>query len=424
MQLDLIMLIMTVVPLVFGLLLGLLRGSRRSILRIILVILCVVAAFFLKDVATEKILAVEVEGKTIPETIVSSLPEEMRSLGDDVVIPIVKTIINVVAFVVLFGVLQFLSWAILFPICKIFVKKGEKKHALIGGIVGAVQGVVVAFVICVIMNGLLVNVAKVNDVITSMSEISQTPETSSVATLDDGDTDGNPEEKPEGGIGGDMSFDMLVSYRESAISKFYSSVGGGAFDLVARTTVDDKTVTLSGQLDALVGVANMAKEMTAIQNVDFTNGIKGSAEDIRKIFDSLAEINNGLSPESKEAINTLVQGVAEGFDLPVDVSVVDFTKIDFAKEGQIITSLAEYGDINPATLTTDDAKKIVEKVVDSDLILPLLESNDDLDLKLPDEQKAEARKQIDKLQADGVSESKINSLKNIFGLVDETPTQN
>ncbi|MCM1395804.1 MAG: hypothetical protein NC132_06860 [Corallococcus sp.] len=415
MKLDLIMLILTVVPLVFGLLFGLLRGSRRSILRIILVIICVVAAFFLKDMVTERLLALEIEGKTIVDMIVEALPQESASLSDTI-IPILKTVINVVAFLIVFLLLQFVTWAILFPILKIFVKKGEKKHALVGGIIGAVQGVAIAFVLCVVMNGLFVSFAKVGEIEASLSDVSQTP---AMVMYADGDAEsGSATSSPE-----DFSLDMFIEYKDSGICNFYSKIGDGAFNLIARTKNEDKTVTLKGQLDALVGVADMAKEMSAIQNIDFENGIKGSAEDIKNIFDKLDEINKGLTDESKETINALVQSVADGFDLPVDVSVIDFTTVDFAKEGEIITSLADYGDIDPSTLTVNDAKEIVNKVVESDLILPLLESNDELDLKLPEEQKAEAKKEIERLQAEGVDEKKINSLMNIFGLED-TSSQN
>jgi len=384
-------------------------------------LLCVVAAFFLKDGVTEKAMATEIDGQTITQMISGALPAEMAS-ATEIVVPIIKALMNVMSFLLIFGVLQFLSWAIIYPICKIFVKKGEKKHGLVGGIIGTVQGVAVAFVMCVLLNGLFFNIGKVADTANSLGDSAGSVTASAVMSegIEEG---GDASQQPPQQTAED-SLQIFIDYQNSGICGIYNKVGNGVFNLVARTSVVDETtqekkvITLAGQLDALKGVADMAKEMQAIQNIDFQNGIKGSANDIKAIFDKLDVINKGLSDESKDTINTLVQTVADGFELPVDLSVIDFKEIDFASEGEIITNLAEYSDKDPQTLTATDAENIVQQVVESNLILPLLESNNDLDLKLPEAQKAMAKDKIDELKEQGVAGSKINSLMNIFGLTD------
>lgn len=166
MKIKLLMMIVIIAPLVLGFLLGLLRGSRRAILRLILVILCVAATFAINGAVSDKIMTMPLQdGQTLEQMIVSQLPAEYESIAGTLV-PVVALVVTAISFILVFLVIKFISWLIIFPICKIFVKKARKKdngeygdkYALIGGIVGVVQGGVVALVLCVMINGLLYNV--------------------------------------------------------------------------------------------------------------------------------------------------------------------------------------------------------------------------------------------------------------------------
>ena len=419
MKLDIYILIVTITTVAVGLLLGLLRGSRRAVLRLLLVLLCVVGAYFLKDVVTGLLMKTDIQGQTVEQMIIGMLPAQMQGMGD-AIMPLVTVIISVVSFLLCFGLLLFVTWAILFPILKIFVKKGKKKHALVGGIVGAVQGVAVAFVMCVILNGLFVNVG---NVMAAMEQ--EQPETNASIFLT-AEADGNAS-----GDGQQSAADIsqlitsINEYKQSGISKMYSKFGDTAFDLVASvkmTNEDGETekITLKGQMDAVSGLLKLAKNAEKFSNINFgTNGIVGCADDIKEVFDMLDDINKNLNDESRKTLNRVVESVAESMlppDLPIDVTVIDFTTVDFAVEGQIITDLSVYAS-KTDTITEQDAENIVKKVTESNLIIPLLTSTGEIDLKLGDEQKAKASEIIAKYETDNTYDaSKIAQVKEFFGL--------
>ena len=419
MKLYIYILIVTITTVAVGLLLGLLRGSRRAVLRLLLVLLCVVGAYFLKDVVTGLLMKTDIQGQTVEQMIIGMLPAQMQGMGD-AIMPLVTVIISVVSFLLCFGLLLFVTWAILFPILKIFVKKGKKKHALVGGIVGAVQGVAVAFVMCVILNGLFVNVG---NVMAAMEQ--EQPETNASIFLT-AEADGNAS-----GDGQQSAADIsqlitsINEYKQSGISKMYSKFGDKAFDLVASvkmTNEDGETekITLKGQMDAVSGLLKLAKNAEKFSNINFgTNGIVGCADDIKEVFDMLDDINKNLNDESRKTLNRVVESVAESMlppDLPIDVTVIDFTTVDFAVEGQIITDLSVYAS-KTDTITEQDAENIVKKVTESNLIIPLLTSTGEIDLKLGDEQKAKASEIIAKYETDNTYDaSKIAQVKEFFGL--------
>ena len=136
----------TALCLFFGFVLGLMRGRNRSILRLILVVASVVCAVAFKDTVVEILMNYEYEGQTIRAALSSlftdsgvSIPASLETL----IFTLIEIIVGVVVYFVLFFVLKFVSWLILFPILKIFVRRGKKKRVLLGGLVGLIQGFVV-----------------------------------------------------------------------------------------------------------------------------------------------------------------------------------------------------------------------------------------------------------------------------------------
>ncbi|MCM1533624.1 MAG: CvpA family protein [Corallococcus sp.] len=413
MKLDMIMLIITIVPLVIGLLLGFLRGSRRSVLRLLLVILCVVCAFCLKDVVADKLLDFEIDGKTLQEIVVSFLPPELSEMSDTLT-PIVFMIVSAVSFLLIFLALQFVTWLIIYPLCKLFVKKGKKKHGIIGGVVGLVQGAAVALVLVVMCNGILLNVGKVTEV--ANSAVAQT-NTAAESPRDD---------DPEQDLFKQIS-DMLDEYMQSKYCQAISPMSSKVFDFVASVKLQDgNKLTLSGQIDALSGLVKMAEALQTIQDLDLYGGFTGDlADGLANVFATLDEINSSLSTESKQTINEIVSVVADAYlqDLPIDIdlTVIDFETIDFGKEGEVITELASYKGKDIESLTEEDAKNIVNTVVESDIILPLLSSSDDFTLNLNNEQKEYANRVIDDLADDPeveIDDEKLNMLIKFFGIND------
>lgn len=422
------------IPLIIGFLLGMMRGSRRAMLRLILVVLCLVAAFCLKGVITDMVMQLDIDGQTAEQYIVSQLPEELASLGD-LIMPIVTLIVMAVVFLVLFFGIKFVSWLIIFPICKIFVKKARKKedgsygnkHPLIGGIVGLVQGAAVALVLCVMLNGLFYNMANVVEAVGT----DDLQGDSSYAMAVYADSEGPAASIDESGGNQPLaSVDvtkMLAEYKKSNVCQMINSTGGvKIFDAVVTIkTEDDRQLTLTGQLDALSGLVKMAKELAAIGNMEMKGGLSGDvATDITSIFNKLDDICNALSDESKQTMNDIVKVVADNF-LPegtgFDLTILNFETVNFKNEGQVIAELSSYKEEDFANLTQeqakDKAKEIVNTVMESDIILPLLSSNDDFTIGLNDEQQAFAKDVIDDLaSAPEADQNKIDMLRKFFGI--------
>lgn len=417
-----------IIPLLIGMLLGSMRGSRRAMLRLILVLLCLVATFCLKGVITNLVMQLDVNGQPMDQYIVSQLGE-YAAMGD-VIMPAISLIVMAIVFLVMFFALKFVTWAIIFPICKIFVKKARKKkdgtygnkHKLIGGVIGLVQGAAVAVVLCVILNGLFFNLSNVAGIMYGDQDESQgdTSQAMVYAEGEDEDSDGN------GGTGVDTAkyTKMLVDYKNSGVCKMINGTGGDKiFDLVISVkTEDGNKLTLTGQLNAFTGLVNMGKELTALENMEMTGGLSGDvATQITAIFDKLDEISNGLSDESKQTMNKIVEVVADNFlpDSGIDLTILNFETINFHNEGQVIAKLNDYKALEGEALTTEQAREIVNTVMQSDIILPLLASNSDFTIGLNEEQKAYAENIINDLAGQPeANQTKIDMLKTFFGLND------
>lgn len=427
------MVAVAIIPIVVGLLLGMLRGSRRALLRLVLILLCIVAAFCLKGVVTDMVMEMEFDGQTLEQMIMSELPPDYASMSE-VIMPIISLIIMAVVFLVLFLAVEFVSWVIIYPICKIFVKKARKKadgkygskHSLIGGAIGLVQGVAVALVMCVILNGLFCNVAEVMRATEDFQDNAQ-----ATAYASDVETDGEPTENPSQ----EADFTkLLYEYADSKICKAINGIGGNKmFDVVvsAKTEQGDK-ITLTGQLNALTGLIKIGGQLQAIEGMDMKGGLSiETADDVVEIFNKLDEICQDLSPESKQTMNNIVKLVADNIlpeDIGVDITVIDFANVSFKNEGEVIAQLSTYKEEDFESLTEAQAKEkateIVNVVMESDIILPLLASNEDFTVGLSGDQKVFAQDVIDELAANPEADSdKIEMLKTFFGLNDSQPEQ-
>lgn len=447
-KLEFVVLGLILIPLVIGLLLGMLRGSRRATLRLVLVILCIVAAFLLRGVATDFVMQMKIQDQTVEELILAQLPKEVAQFGDKILV-IVRLIVTVVLFLALFLVFKLVSWIIIYPICKIFVKKARtkkdgshgKKHALIGGVIGLVQGAAVAVVLCVVFNGLLVNVGNLLESVDALqqsaSSVGGATNVSIVMTDEDVSNDDSGEKNGNGETSVDM-IQLLTDYKQSSISQIISNGGGDkAFDLVASIkTENGKTLTLTGQLDAINGIIKMLNELVSLNDTlknmgdQLKGGLNGDiASTITGVFNALDDICVNMSDEAKETVNEIMQTLADSLDMgSIDMSVLDFTTISFRNEGQVIANLTEYKDKNFTSLTEEEAqqeaKDIVGIVMESDIILPLLSANADFTVGLTDKNKDFAVSVIEDLEKDeNVDEKKVEMLKHFFGLYDNVPAQ-
>lgn len=436
--LELFMIGIIIAPLVIGLLLGFMRGSRRAILRLILVILCVALAFALNGTVSNTIMQTPVQdGMTLEQAVVSQLPEEYAAIGEALV-PIVALLITAISFIMIFYLLKFVSWAIIFPICKIFVKKARKKkngdygskHALLGGLIGLVQGGVVALVLCVMLNGLLYNVGNLMGAVNAFAgdnNPTNPPAAMASVIAEEGDPQGGEEQQPAAAQAGDIMV-LFEDYKNSKTCQTLHNAGGDKmFNLVARVkTEDGKTLTLTGQVDAVSALVRTAKSILNLSQNLGTNLDGDLAQNIKSMFDELDDLYKNLGDESKEAVNNLLQTAASTMmpeQVNVDFSKLNFAEINFKHEGEVLSNLAAYKDKDLSALNGEEIKTaaddIVNLVIESDIILPMLSGSGEFSAGLSDEHMDHVEKIIDEMANDSTKDpKKLDMLREFFGLND------
>jgi hypothetical protein len=329
-------LIFTAACLLFGALFGMMRGRNRSILRIILIVICGVAALLLKDMIAGIILDTEI-GKELTSGITEGLGE-MEALSS-VLATFVRIMLGFVVYLLLFFVLQFVSWMILYPICKIFVKKdgvrkakkeaalnpqdnqgktkikGKKKRG-IGSLIGLGQGLVVAFFICAPLTGVafqaynillpvneLMNStgngeqsAYLEEDIDSVTQYSTTFEAPGMGGASSGNSSADDESKEML----NKIIDILGGFVESAPAKAFNSVGGWYANIV--TTDKESDVSLENIAEVVKTTSTVANESTNLMKLlkDFDPQAEDATNTVRAIGDSLIKIGNTIDTMSQE----------------------------------------------------------------------------------------------------------------------------
>lgn len=424
----------TGIALVLSIIMGLARGGRRATLRLVLVFVCAVATFLLKGIVTDTVMTMNITindtTTTIQQYVLEMLPEEMQQLGESVVLPLVSMIINVVVFLALFWALKLLSWIILYPICKIFVKKGAKKHAGFGALIGLVQGVVIALCFCVPISGMVVQMNKVVPIVEQLG--------ATEANVEQSDTDGE-DGSGESSIIPEEIEQMMSDYEQSAIGTFYGKTCQPLFDLICKVKIQaedgtSRDVTLSGQieaLDAMLKIVNEVSETTDILGeIDFSD-LK-SFSDLKETFEKLDAITEDLPDEAKSTINEVIAAAIDMVPVPDDaedsvkdmVTEVkevlknsDFTDIKFTKELEIIENLTTTIDKGEA-ISVEDISATINSVSESELLIPVLDSID-TSLTLDPTTVERLEKVFAELPEDTNQET-VSTLKKLLGLSVDT----
>lgn len=472
-----------------GIILGLARGSRRSVLRLVLIFLCIFAAFFLKNLATDKILAVEIssgnETVTVQQMIINRLPEEVQSLENSVIVPLIRSIVGIVMFLLLFWVAKFVTWLIVYPICKLFIKpkiavdadgnkvvgkNGQvvrKNHRLIGAGIGLISGFVVALCICVPLSGLII---QTNRVIVAVEELEQSQATSyaqesnALAFADEGyDGSASSENGTSSSLGQLLPnglLQMISDYDQTAAGKFFGGTCSPLFDALSRVTVEttdesgnvtERQITLSGQVGTVEKLLPLATQLlgnseTITQITEQISSISSSEnsleelkslnEDgsaIKELFTQLDETTSELTEEQKETVNEVISAVLDSVEVSTDNEAVstlidtfkdtlqetDFTDIEFTKELEVVDSLATIVESVSSTASDEETLALVSEAInqisESTLILPVLESMDDLDLNLSEEDKASVQEILDNLP-DTTDQETLDTVKSLLGI--------
>lgn len=360
----------TALCLFFGTVLGLMRGRNRSILRLILVVMSAVLSVMFKNKVVDVIMNFDYKGKTIKILISEflnngevAIPESIQNI----LFVLVEIIISIVVFFVLFLVLKFITWLILFPILKIFVRRGKKRHALSGGFFGLVQGAVVAFVICAPLTGLIIQTNQISQIKFQNEHILQIPEEIGVA-----------------------------DYVNSEPAKIYTSIGGWFFDAISsKTDVNGNKISISDTCDVVTTVAGIADTFSSISN-DLSNITSENitpqeqVDTMKKVGDSLISIGNSvnsLNDDSKEMVQELIEGVKEmvadeAGTIPPEVenalNSLDVNNLKLDSAGEAINGIATYIEKtndefeNSEPVTQEDVDKIIGGLADNTFILDIV----------------------------------------------------
>ncbi len=362
----------TAAALLFGALVGMLRGRNRAALRLGLVVLSVVLAVLFRGTVADILLGIEVEGEPLREMLTAELTAEGNALPEamvNLVFSLIEIAIGLVAFFGLFIILRLFTWILVFPILKIFVKRGESKGVGLGALFGLAQGLVIAFVICAPLTGIVTQVDRISNLKMNGEQLLEIPE--------------------EIGIGG---------YLDSAPAKIYSKAGGWFFNTVTSTkdangnkvSIDDTCAIV----ETVVGIADTATQMSdSIEKITAENA---TAEErigaLHGIGDGLIAIGSSvdsLSSDAKQLVDELVGSIKElatedGGEIPPEMAELfeDFSindlKLDSA--GKAINGIASYIEKTDSefgsgeSVTGEEIGNIVNGLADNPFVLKLIES--------------------------------------------------
>lgn len=418
-SLSLIMTALTAVALVFGALFGMMRGRNRSILRLIMIIACIVAAFLLRGVVLDTIMGIETPEGTLKEMLVAGfnqgdnpLPQSIQNL----VFALIEMLVGLVSYFVLFFALRFISGIILFPILKIFVRKGLKKGVLFGGVVGLIQGVVIAFAVLVPLNGLFLTVNEISKI-----EI---------------------EDKPIVEMPSELGFDEFVN---SPISKLYGSVGGWYFDSMTNVKMEDgKELNIGDACDMVTTVTGLASSVTEItESMDVLSKETAKPEEkveaakevgqklmeigdkIDNLSDDATEVINGIIDDVKQMIQTESEGNSEGLDELFDN--LNLEELNLKSVGQGLTGIATYIEKTELKteeteeVTQDDVNNIVQGLAGSTTILDLISSSVGGEgtpelVPVPEEHQEMFKTAIESIEEEKLTSEQKQMLKDMFGV--------
>lgn len=445
-------LVFTALPIIVGALLGLKRGLNRSLLRLIIVGASILAAWLLRDTLTDQIMNLQLGGQSVKQSFEAQFAENPEMLK--LVLPIVEIIIGVITFLFTFIILKLASLIIFWLLC-IVVRPGKLKNRMLGLAVGAVQGILVAYFICVPLTGLV-------DTVDKASQIDLSGMTSSSARVSDslsinevyaqsfglnvkgvsaygaeGDlTDGYPGEDDQASDAAAPSSDseslipdelkpiveIFAAYKKTALYKIYNGVEFGTYK--SLTTVKDdagKPVTLDVQIDAVVALSKMAKNAQKLKDIDFSaeGGMTDeSVGNLKEVLNNIEEVKSELPAEVKESISNIVSVVSESFDLPVDISKIDLDTVDFSKAGEAIEKAymlqksKEDGEIEEIK-----ASEVLEIFTESNLVIPAADMGIDVSSMLTEADKAEFEEAIADFEKDGkIDEETKAALEKILGI--------
>ena len=349
----------------------------------------------------------------------ASIPDSVTNL----VFVLVQIIASVICFILLFFLLRFITWSLIYPFLKLVVRKGANKRALLGGVIGLLQGVLVAFVFCVPVTGIA---GQLNTMVTAMSEVKV-----------------NGEALVPAEISSQIESIGLNDYQNSALGKFYIKTGGGLYNkMTSAKDRNGNNVSLESAIKALSASAKVANSLSDAANADFSQGI--TAENKDALVNALRTIDdvqkNELSDEdAKRIVNELITGVVEAaggseggegnFTLPENF---DIGKLEAGAAADAVEAIYGYTErMNDETktdeekqLTQEEAAKIVNGIAkNEEFITSITGSDTSLVGDISEEDKTTMTAEIEKLKTDGtINDETAASLKKLLGITATSPS--
>lgn len=369
------------VALIAGFFLGLKRGFDKSVLRLILVAASLIVAWLVREQAANAVMSIRVSsGKTIAELITEAFPPEYAGFAD-IILPMVKMIACAVAFLACFIILQLLTWIVGLIIGAFFRKINAR---LLGGVIGVVQGALVALAIIIPLNGAVLSAEK----LTSLEINGERPM--------------NVQEYVD-----------FEGYKNSSVCKIVTKIGSGIYSQLASVKTElGERKNIDDQIDALVAGVKIAEQAEKFSQIDTSNGLDGSnVAQIKGILADIDEIKDQLTPEQKASLNEMLTAAAEALKLPDAVADIDITEVNFTAEGEILDKALAYQDgeiLDPAA-----AQELVDALAGSKFVLPLAEGNMSVDVPLV--KQTEILNAVNNL-GDDVPEETKTAIKKLFNI--------
>ena len=440
-KLSLIFLGVTAFIILVSIIMGMVRGTGRSLVRLALVVFSAVAALLIfrkiADILLPHLMNITIQGQTV-EALLTDMFAGM-DFAKEKVDQLISIIIGVIVYLIVFGLLQFLTWLIIFPIIKIFVKKSKKvgkASTLVGGAIGIAQAVVIIFAFVMPSMGFVGSLG--NAMAIEMPEqVSGGETTASVGSSEKyaisgrtitvklyGIAAADATATASGGIdlNGIIDFE---AYQKSKLCKFIDKINGKYYTRISSIKVGEDTYTLNGQIETIDSLVKMANKVTrTINNVKNSIGEEGEAsdklttgtvEEVKKLFTELGAMQNEMSDEAKKSTNKLIKDAAaslgETYSIDLDLSNVDVMDTDFDKEAKIMDDVYNYQESGEVNIN-----EVVKDLSDSTLILPVLE-NSGVTVPTNEAQKAEVESAIADLEKEGNADAAtIAKIKKLFGL--------
>ena len=370
-------LVLTGIILLFSTLFGIKRGRNHSILRLILIFGCIAGAIFLRPVLFNVISNIETEQGTLIEMVMSffnqggqPLPEEAQKMLS----ALIQIVIAFVIYFALFYGLRIISWLIIFPIFKLIIKREENKKRGFGAIIGFIQGIFMVFAVVVPLNGLAVDMNKLASI----------------------EMDGKPIIEIPQEIG-------LNEYQTTDTYKIFDTIGGWYYDMLATAkTENGEEYSMSSTCSAINAVYSTVNSFEEVESAfsALSDGTKTdqykaqTARSASQTFYKLASTMENLDQPSKEMVDGVLKGVKDFLkgvkilDTDSEVLFNDLTieKINFSSVASGLDGLADYLE-SPSTITQQGVEKIVNGIVESQLLLEVFTTTEKLiyDIKVNEE---------------------------------------